>query len=99
MSGIQGATGANLIEQARADLAARLHVAPAAITFVRSERVVWRDGARGCPQPGVYYTQAQTPGWRILLQAEGRVYHYHAGRVGPPFLCTNPEEPPERTDI
>lgn len=81
------------IEQAKADLAARLGVQPGQITVVSSEEVTWPDGSLGCPQPGMNYTQALVNGTRIVLAADGKQYHYHAGGRRGPFLCTNPRPP------
>ena len=53
--------------------------------------VTWPNGAMGCPKPGMAYTQALIPGYRIVLEAEGRTYHYHAREHGEPFFCAHPE--------
>ena len=44
-----------------------------------------------CPQPGLLYTQALVPGYRIVLQAAGQTLNYHVGGKGGPTFC-----PPER---
>ncbi len=50
--------------------------------------VNWPDGAGGCPEPGRMYTQALVPGFRIRIQAPGRVLNYHATRGSTaPVLC------------
>lgn len=55
---------------------------------VRSaEAVTWSDGSLGCPQPGMMYTQALVPGYRVRIDAGGKVLDYHAGRNGPPTFC------------
>ena len=55
---------------------------------VRSaEAVTWSDGSLGCPQPGMMYTQALVPGYRVRIDAGGKVLDYHAGRSGPPAFC------------
>ena len=77
--------------QAVAELAARLGVDPAAITTVAVEAVTWRDGAIGCPQPGMNYTQALVDGVRVILEVDGKRYQYHAGGARPLFLCEKPE--------
>jgi hypothetical protein len=82
-----------LIGAAVADLAARLAVDAADIGLVLHEDVTWRDGALGCPQPGVSYTQALVDGYRIVLSVDETEYHYH-GRSGDiPFLCEEPRLP------
>ena len=49
--------------------------------------VTWPDGSIGCPQPGMAYTQALVPGYRILVRAGDRTLQYHAGRNGRFVLC------------
>jgi hypothetical protein len=61
-----------------ADLAARLSVAPDAITVKVVEPIEWPDASLGCPKPGMMYAQVVTPGYRIVLEIDGRSYEYHA---------------------
>lgn len=63
-----------------AHLAQLLGVSPDAITVVSVEEVTWPDTSLGCPQPGMMYTQVLTPGYRLVLEAGGKTYEYHAGR-------------------
>ena len=50
--------------------------------------VNWPDGSGGCPEPGRLYTQALVPGFRIRIQAQGRLLNYHATRGSTaPVLC------------
>lgn len=82
-----------IVERAIADLSARLGVAPDEVVVVSAEEVTWRDGAAGCPQPGMAYIQVLTNGSRIRLSVDGTLYHYHTRGSGDPFLCAHPEEP------
>jgi hypothetical protein len=75
------------------DLSRRLDLTPEQITVVSAEEVTWRDGSLGCPQPGMMYTQALTDGSRVVLEAAGKRYEYHAGGQRPAFLCEDPEPP------
>lgn len=81
------------VELATADLATRLQVDAAAIELVDAQRVTWPDGSLGCPQPGGMYTQALVDGSKVVLATNGRtrVYIYHAGGDGQPFLCPSVE--------
>lgn len=85
-------------QQAISDLATRLNISPDAIRVISAEHVVWRDGSLGCPRPGMIYTQALVPGLRIVLDAEGTLYYYHAGRGRPPFYCPHPSGEPVESD-
>ncbi|MGH8945037.1 MAG: hypothetical protein ACRDVL_02680 [Acidimicrobiia bacterium] len=81
----------DLVDQARADLAAHLSVPETDIELISIEAVTWRDGSLGCPEPGKFYTQALVEGHRIVLGYQERVYLYHSGDVRDPFLCSNPD--------
>ncbi len=92
----------DLIEQAVADLAQRLDIDPESIQVLEAKSVVWSDGSLGCPQPGMYYTQALQAGALIRLHAQGKDYAYHSGHSRVPFLCElkfkQPYPPPSRMD-
>ncbi len=76
-----------VVSKALLDLESRINVDPDDVTVVLSEQKTWDDGSIGCPQPGMVYTQAQVDGARVLLEVDGRLYAYHAGADGEPFLC------------
>jgi hypothetical protein len=75
------------IDAARNDLAVRLGVAMDSVTVQQATPVTWRSGAIGCPEPGVFYTQALVAGYRIVLRADSQSYTFHAKHDGKPFLC------------
>jgi hypothetical protein len=77
---------ANYILQSRTDLATRLNVAPESITVKQAQALEWPDGSLGCPQRGVFYVQVVSPGYLILLEANGKEYEYHGDR-NKIFLC------------
>lgn len=71
-----------------ADLIARFGSLPANLVVTRFEAVVWSDGSLGCPQPGVFYTQATVPGYSLVLQSGETTYDYHIGSLkAQPVLC------------
>lgn len=76
-----------LLEAALDDAAQRTSMERAQIKVVSAAAVTWSDGAAGCPEPGMMYTQALVPGYRIVLQAGEQVLNYHAGRSGAPRYC------------
>jgi hypothetical protein len=80
------------VTQATKDLAGRLNIPVDQIQLIDIASVVWSDGSMGCPQPGMFYTQALVEGLRIRLGVGERIYHYHSGRNQAPFLCENPSE-------
>lgn len=65
----------DLVAVARFQLASRLGLAVDAVHTVIAERVEWPDPCLGIPSdpPCV---QVRTPGYRILLEAQGRIYEY-----------------------
>ncbi len=79
--------------QAIEDLSALLGVPAKDVKLVREDDVTWRDGSLGCPKKDMMYTQALVEGKRIVLQADGTQYHYHAGSGRRPFYCKNPVSP------
>ena len=67
----------SLVELARQALAKDLGIDVAAIRLAQIEEVEWRDSSLGCPKPDMNYLQVITPGFRIVLEAQGRSYDYH----------------------
>lgn len=81
-----------LVELAKQDLAARLNIDPAAINAKSAENVDWPDGSMGCARPGMFYTQVITPGYEIILTANGQDYRYTGAR-GSLALCEQSGRP------
>ena len=73
--------------QARDDLAQRLQIKPPDIVTLHAEDVTWSDGASGCPEPNMFYTQALVPGYRLVFSVAGTQYYYHGQRDQAPFYC------------
>ena len=80
-----------IIAKARASFAQQVGAAAAdAARIVAAEEVTWPNGAIGCPQPGRMYTQALVPGYRVVFEAGGQTYAYHASRAGEFKHCKQP---------
>lgn len=77
----------SLLDRMKTDLAQRLSIGIEAIELVLAESVMWRDGSLGCPEPGQTYLQAITPGFRVILKANGQEYDYRASEQGFFKLC------------
>ena len=75
------------VDAALADAAKRTGLKPADLKVLSAEAVTWSDGSLGCPQPGMMYTQALVPGYRVQIRAGGQDLDYHASRMGLPVLC------------
>ena len=80
-----------MLDQIRADAAKRAGVTPDKVKILAADAVTWADGSLGCPEPGMMYTQALVPGYRIAVDAAGTTFTYHAGPRGTFVHC-----PPER---
>lgn len=74
-------------QQALEDLAQRLQIKPGDVVTQQAEAVTWSDGAIGCPEPDMYYTQALVPGYRLVFRVAGTQYYYHGQHGKPPFYC------------
>ena len=70
------------MEKILADLVERETLRREDIEVERSESVIWSDGSLGCPEPGIMYTQAQVPGYWIVLRSAGKQYDYRASEKG-----------------
>lgn len=91
-----GEVPAALLEEITADAADRTGVEPDEVTILAAESVTWSDGSLGCPEPGMMYTQALVPGYRVVLEAGGTEMHFHASERGDIQFCENPRPPVER---
>jgi hypothetical protein len=77
----------------RQALSEQLGLSVEAVAIVEEAEVTWSDGSLGCPQPGINYLQVLTPGRQLILQADGDLYHYHAGATGDFKFCADPQPP------
>lgn len=75
------------LDVALQDAAKRSGLPRAQLRLVDAEFVTWSDGAAGCPEPGMMYTQALVPGVRIRIQAGAQVLNYHGARRGGVVFC------------
>lgn len=78
-----------MVAIATQDLAKRLSIATDKIATKSVEEVEWNNGAMGCPQPDMAYTQVIISGFRIVLEADGKSYDYHTDRTKRAVLCEN----------
>ncbi len=75
------------VELALADAAKRTGVDVSTLMVKSAERVTWSDGAVGCPEKGMMYTQMLVPGYRIVLESGATALAYHGSMRGQPFFC------------
>jgi hypothetical protein len=85
---ITGEVPRAVLDAVRARLAADTGLDAAAAEVKVAEEVEWSDGSLGCPEPGMLYTQALVPGYRVVLGLDGRDYDYRVvARGGGIRLC------------
>jgi hypothetical protein len=87
---------AEVLEAIVADAADRAGVEPQDVEITIAEAVTWSDGSLGCPEPGMMYTQALVPGYRVVVEAGGETLNFHAAQSGDFRFCENPKPPLER---
>jgi len=82
----------DLVMAAMADLADRQGVERASIRLLSVEGFTWPDAGLGCAAPGSQDAgpSVRTPGYRILLSVEGRVYVYHTDAEARVLPCDDP---------
>lgn len=67
-----------MLDLAKAALAKELNIGVDQISVTAIEAVEWSDGSLGCPKPGQAYLQIIIPGFRMLLEAQGKSYNFHS---------------------
>ncbi|TFG49644.1 MAG: hypothetical protein E4H33_01830 [Anaerolineales bacterium] len=68
----------SLVLLAKFDLTIRTGIDIEAITTKSLKETMFDDSSLGVPEPGVEYTAVITPGYIIILEANGEIYEYHA---------------------
>jgi hypothetical protein len=81
------------VDLARRTLAGELKIDEASVRFGSAAAVEWKDSSLGCPERGVAYTPAITPGFRVVLTAGGSEYRVHVGG-GRAVVCRPPSDRP-----
>ncbi len=79
---VQGEPGLSrdeYVTKAKEALAEKLNISTSKIKVDKVEEVRFSDTSLGCPQSGRFYSQVITPGYKIILSAEGNSYVYNAG--------------------
>jgi hypothetical protein len=57
------------------------------VKVIRAENIIWPDGSMGCGKPGEMYTQAQVPGYWVVLEVNGDSYDYRVTENGYFNIC------------
>lgn len=75
------------VAAAKKDLSSRTGKPLEQLVVVSVEEVEWRDSSLGCPEPGKFYAQVITPGYRIVLSDGARQDEYHSDLRGNVVAC------------
>ncbi len=70
------------VEAALTNLVTQTGLSANEITIISVESKEWSDSGLGCPQEGFMYAQVITPGYLIVLEAQGEQYNYHTNQDG-----------------
>lgn len=84
------APGNPAVVAAREALAKQLQIEPAAVQVISVEEVQWPDGCLGVRTLGVFCIQVIVPGYRVVLEANGRRYTYHTDLEGRQVVRADP---------
>ncbi len=77
-------------EQIKQQLAMAINQPASTLVLESREPVEWSDGSLGCPRPGMMYTQAIVPGYKLTFSDGSRTYKVHTGKGGTPAIwCDN----------
>jgi hypothetical protein len=77
-----------VVDAARVMLATEVGAeAAASADLVVAGAVTWPDGALGCPEPGMFYTQMVVPGYQLVFEVDGKRYDYRMSATGDGRLC------------
>ncbi len=90
---IVGEIPADLMAKLTSDVQTRAGVAAEAIAVVKAEATTWSDGSLGCPQPGMFYTQALVDGYWVILRVGDVIYDYRTSGTAYFVLCEQPSIP------
>ena len=92
-SPVTGEVPERILDPILGDLMKRTGAERDDIGIVKSESMVWKDGALGCGRPGQEYTDAPVSGYWVILERDGERFDYRANDRGFFFLCERPSLP------
>jgi hypothetical protein len=90
---VTGEVPADIMATILADASDRTGLEPASIEVVQAIAVTWNDGSLGCPEPGMFYTQALVEGYHVILDADVEELDYRLDSAGGFRICEQPNRP------
>lgn len=76
-----------VVKIAITDLSTRVGVSESVVSIISVKNKTWQDSSLGCPQPGFFYSQVITPGYRIVLRANNNLFTYHTDENSSVIFC------------
>ena len=76
-----------LLSLVKEDLAKKLSISVEQIKLINTEPVAWPDANLGCRQSDVVDNQSPIFGFRVILEADGKLYEYHTDLNQSVVLC------------
>jgi hypothetical protein len=70
------------VSAAKASLAARLNIAESNILIMEALETDWPNACLGLEEKGTLCAQVITPGYNVLMQANGKEYRYRTNQAG-----------------
>jgi hypothetical protein len=93
ISGTPPASSEAMVKMSIEMLHQKFNIPTEAVSVTEVTPMTWPDASLGCPKRGVLYIQTITPGFQILLEAEGHVFTFHTDEKSLAVLCS--VEPPD----
>jgi hypothetical protein len=90
---VTGEVPEDLLDAILADAAQRSGAPSESLEVVMAAAVTWNDGSLGCPEPGMFYTQALVDGYQVVIDTGDEELDYRVGSGGSFRLCENPDAP------
>lgn len=81
------AVDAEIVAQAKKDLARRRGIHADRISLRHMEGVDWPDASLGCPEEGKAYAQVIMPGYYLILSDGTADFEYHTDKHQRVVLC------------
>jgi hypothetical protein len=88
-----GEVPAEILADLVADAAERTSTDPDTVEVIQAQAVTWNDGSLGCPEPGMFYTQALVDGYQVILQAGDEELDYRVSSAGGFRVCEDGGRP------
>ncbi len=92
-SGTASAGAQEMVDLSIQALKEKFNIPADSVSVTEVTPMTWPDASLGCPKRGVLYIQTVTPGFQILLEANGHMFTFHTDEKSLTVLCSvNPPD-------